>query len=148
MIPRLLSSLSLAVISLVLAACSAPAPRQEDVIAVMESFYTAMDEAKPEAAMAHIAADAVFVESGKLETRAEYEKNHLPFDIEFETKVVGKRSPWQVKFQGDTAWAIATTDYEASNDNPRSFVSAQLAVLTREDGTWRIRSIHWSSLRR
>ena len=76
----------------------------------MESFYGAMKTGDTKGAMQHIAADAVFVESGRLENRAEYEGT----------------------FDG----------------SPVNFVSAQLAVLSRQDGAWRIRSIHWSSRRR
>ncbi|HZI80453.1 MAG TPA: nuclear transport factor 2 family protein [Vicinamibacterales bacterium] len=131
-----------------LAACSAPAPREQDVVAVMEAFYGAMKTGDKAAAMQNIAPDAVFLESGKLETRAEYESSHLPADIEFERQVTGKRSPWQVKFDGDTAWGIATTEFNGTFDgSPVNFVSAQLAVLTRVNGNWQIRSIHWSSRR-
>jgi ketosteroid isomerase-like protein len=98
------------------------------------------------AAMRLIAPDAVFLESGKLETRAEYEANHLPSDIEFESQVTGKRGPLRVTFEGNTAWVIATTEYEGTfNGRPLNFVSAQLMVLTRDSGDWRIRTIHWSS---
>ena len=101
------------------------------------------------AAMRVIAPDAVFLEGGKLETRAQYEANHLPADIEFERQVTGKRGPWSVTFEGNTAWAIATTEYEGKFDgDPVNFVSAQLVVLTRDAGDWRIRSAHWSSYRR
>jgi ketosteroid isomerase-like protein len=131
-----------------LAACATPR-RHEDVVAVMEAFYGAMKTGDTSAAMRHIASDAVFVESGRLETRAEYESNHLPADIQFEKQVTGKRSPWQVTFADDTAWGIATTEYDGTFDgSPVNFVSAQLAVLTRQEGAWRIRSIHWSSRRR
>jgi ketosteroid isomerase-like protein len=131
-------------------ACASPAaPNESDVTSVLEQFYGAMKTGDTGAAMRTIAADAVFVESGNLETRAEYEKNHLPADIEFESQVSGKRNPWRVTFQGDTAWAIATTEYEGTFEkDPVNFVSAQLAVLTRETGVWLIRSIHWSSRRR
>jgi ketosteroid isomerase-like protein len=98
--------------------------------------------------MSVIAPDAVFLESGKLETRAEYETNHLPADIEFESEVTGKRGPMQVKFDGNTAWVIAMTDYDGTfQGSPVSFVSAQLVVLTRDSDRWMIRSIHWSSRR-
>lgn len=131
------------------AACAPSPHRVEDVVAVMESFYGAMKTGDAAAAMQHIAADAVFVESGQIETRAEYEKNHLPADIDFERQVTGTRSPWDVKFDGDTAWGIATTEFNGTFENsPVNFVSAQLAVLTHEEGQWRIRSIHWSSRRR
>jgi ketosteroid isomerase-like protein len=146
---RIRSLSAIALVALVFTACDAPAPREEDVIAVLESFYGAMKTGDAAAAMRPLAADAVFVESGRLETRAQYEMNHLPADIQFEKQVSGKRSPWQVKFQGDTAWAIATTEFDGTFDGtPVAITSAQLAVLTRQDGTWQIRSIHWSSFRR
>ena len=149
---RLFLSVCWSVLAIALGAC-APAPEppsEQDVVAVMESFYGAMKSGDTAAAMRVIAPDAVFVESGRLETRAEYEMNHLPADIEFEAQVTGKRAPWQVKFADDTAWAITTTEYEGTFDaDPVNFVSAQLAVLTRADGgDWMIRSIHWSSRRR
>jgi ketosteroid isomerase-like protein len=102
------------------------------------------------AAMALIAPDALFVESGRLETRAEYETNHLPADINFERQVTGKRGPLRITFKGDAAWVIASTDFEGTFDGSDvNFVSTQLAVLTREDdGRWLIRSIHWSSRRK
>lgn len=119
------------------------------MIAVLESFYGAMKTGDTAAAMRVIAPDAVFLESGKLETRAEYEANHLPADIKFESQVTGKRAPMRVTFEGDTAWVIATTEYEGTFEgSPVNFISAQLMVLTRNSGDWLIRTIHWSSRRR
>ena len=134
-----------------LTACAAEntAETEAAVRGTLESFYGAMGKGDSAAAMALIAPDAMFVESGRLETRDEYEKNHLPADIEFEKQVPGKRGPMRVTLQNDTAWVIAETEFEGSfNGNPVDFVSTQLAVLTRESGNWRIRSIHWSSRRR
>jgi ketosteroid isomerase-like protein len=142
-------ALALTILSGVSLACGAPPAREDEVVAPLTAFYAAMKTGDKAAAMRPIAADAVFVESGKLETRAEYEANHLPADIQFERQVTGKRSPWQVKSQGGTAWVIATTEYEGTFEgSPVNFVSAQLAVLSREAGAWQIRSIHWSSRRR
>jgi ketosteroid isomerase-like protein len=132
-------------------ACGPPPPvppSESEVIAVVESFYGAIKKGDAATAMSLIAPDAVFLESGKLETRAEYEMNHLPADIEFETQVNGKRGPMRVTFDGNTAWVIALTEYDGTfQGNPVSFVSAQLVVLTRDSGSWRIRTIHWSSRR-
>jgi ketosteroid isomerase-like protein len=125
-----------------------PAPNAAEVTAVVESFYSAIKKGDEAAAMSLIAPDAVFLESGRLETRDEYEKNHLPADIDFEGQVTGKRGPMQVTFEGNTAWVIATTEYNGTFDgSPVNFVSAQLVVLTRDSGNWRIRTIHWSSRR-
>jgi ketosteroid isomerase-like protein len=133
--------------AMVVSACAGePAPDEAGVTATIEGFYAAIKKGDSAAAMSFIAPDAVFVESGKLETRAQYEMNHLPNDIEFESQVTGKRRPMDIKFQGDTAWVIAETEYAGSFEgDPVDFVSSQLAVLTRDAGRWVIRSIHWSS---
>ena len=143
--------LVLTVIMLWLPACAAESRSGEEanVTGTLESFYGAMKTGDTAKAMAQIAPDAVFLESGQLETRAEYEANHLPADIAFERQVNGKRGPWRVTIKGDTAWVIATTEFVGTFDGaPVDFVSSQLAVLTRETAGWQIRSIHWSSRRR
>ena len=98
-----------------LPACSpapAPAPPSEaDVKAVVDAFYGGITAGDTNAVMHLIAPDAVFVESGKIETRAEYEANHLPADIDFESKVKAMRGPLRVTFDGrETAWVISTAE--------------------------------------
>jgi ketosteroid isomerase-like protein len=139
------------VLAVAFSACApkrSTATDEADVKAAIESFYAAVKKGDPKAAMAMIAPDGVFVESGRLETRQQYEENHLPLDIDFEKQITGKRSPWRITINGDTAWGIASTAYDGPVDGQDlNFVSTQLAVLTRgEDGKWTIRSIHWSSM--
>jgi ketosteroid isomerase-like protein len=125
-------------------ACDSPPPREADVTAVLDAFYGAIAAGQPDAVMRLIAPDAVFVESGKIETRAEYEANHLPADIEFESQVKAVRGPARVTFDGrDTAWVISRAEYDEGN--PEKYINTQLMVLTRDSGEWRIRSISWSS---
>jgi hypothetical protein len=129
-----------------LSACARtpPPPNEADVVAVVKTFYGGISAAKPADVMRLIAPDAVFMESGKIETRAEYEMNHLPADIEFEQKVKPMRGPLRVTFDGrDTAWVISRTEYDEGN--PEKYVITQLMILTRDTGDWRIRSISWSS---
>ena len=121
-----------------------PAPRESDIKAVVDAFYGAITAGDTAAAMRLIAPDAVFVESGKIETRAEYEANHLPADIEFESQVKAERGPLRVTFDGrDTAWVISRAEYDEGN--PEKYINTQLMVLTRDTGEWRIRTISWSS---
>ena len=111
---------------------------------MVDTFYGAISAGDEAAAMKLIAPDAVFVESGRIETRAEYEANHLPTDIEFESKVKAMRGPLRVTFDGrDTAWVISTAEYDEGN--PEKYINTQLMVLTRDTGDWRIRTISWSS---
>jgi ketosteroid isomerase-like protein len=134
-----------AVLTCLPACAPAPAPPKEaDVVAVVDSFYGAITAGDEKTAMGLIAPDAVFVESGKIETRAEYEANHLPADIEFESKVKASRGPLRVTFDGgNTAWVISTAEYDEGN--PEKYINTQLMVLTRDTGKWQIRTISWSS---
>ena len=54
-----------------------PPPKESDVTAIVDKFYGAVKAGDKKAVMQLIAPDAVFVESGKIETRAEYEDLEL-----------------------------------------------------------------------
>ena len=71
-----------------------------------------------------IADDAVMLEAGSVETRADYGKNHLPADIEFEKGVSTKRSPIRVVVRGDTAWATSTSEVTGTFEGNPSTSSA------------------------
>lgn len=126
-----------------LAACAPAPPKESDVVAIVDAFYGAVKSGDKDAAMRLIAPDAVFVEAGKIETRAQYETNHLPADIEFEKQTKGTRGPARVTFDGNTAWVISTAEYDEGN--PEKYINTQLMVLTHDTGDWRIRTISWSS---
>jgi ketosteroid isomerase-like protein len=115
-------------------------------LAVVDGFHAAVSGGKPEAAMQLLAEDAIMLEAGGVETRSEYEKNHLPADTEFEKGVTTKRSPIRVVVQGDTAWAVSTSEVTGTfQGRPVDFMGAESMVLTRGPAGWRIRAIHWSS---
>lgn len=134
----------LAVLLAVSASCAPAPPREADIETVVNAFYGAISAGDEKAAMNLIAPDAVFMESGKIETRAEYEANHLPADIEFESHVKPVRGPLKVTFDGrNTAWVICRAEYDEGN--PEKYIITQLMVLTRDSGDWRIRTISWSA---
>jgi ketosteroid isomerase-like protein len=121
-------------------------PNEADLTSVVEAFYAAIKAGDADAAMALIAPDAIFVEAANIENRDQYEKNHLPRDIDYESQIDGQRGPLQVTREGDTAWIISTTKYdEKALGNPELYVITQLMVLSRGADGWRIRSICWSS---
>ena len=97
-------------------------------------------------ALSLLAHDAIILESGDVETRDEYRSQHLPADIAFARAVPSVRGPIRVVIHGDAAWAISTTKTRGSYRG-RSIDSqgAELMVVTRVEGRWRIRAIHWSS---
>ena len=119
------------------------------VAAVVDAFHRALKTGDAEGALKLIADDAVFLEGGRIETRAEYAANHLPEDIKFEKAITSKQNPYRVTVVGNVAWAISTSDMTGTfEDQPINIVGAELMVLSREAGGWRIRTIHWSSRRR
>ncbi len=123
-----------------------PATQESEVVAVVDRFHAALVAGDSSSALQVIADDAVMLEAGSVETKAEYGKNHLPADIEFESGVTTKRSPIRVVVLGNTAWATSTSEVTGTYQKRAvDFVGAESMVLSREPGGWRIRAIHWSS---
>lgn len=117
-----------------------------DVAAVVQRFDALMAAGDSAGLLVLLADDAVVLESGGLETRAEFRSHHLPADIKFARAVKGQQGPISVRVQGDVAWASSTTVMQGElNGRTINSVSAELMVLSRESGEWKVRAIHWSS---
>lgn len=116
------------------------------VAAVIERFHTAMTAGDSATMMALLAPDAVILESGGVETRAEYQSHHLSGDIAYAKSMKSTRGPIRVSVRGDVAWASSTsTTTGESRGRQVNSVGAELMVLTRTSAGWRISAIHWSS---
>jgi ketosteroid isomerase-like protein len=123
-----------------------------DSIAVSEAvrqFHDALTRGDSAAALALLADDAVVLEAGGIESRAEYRAHHLPADIQFATAVPAKAGPLQVVLAGAVAWVTSTSEVAGTFEGRAiNSVGAELAVLTRTAKGWQIRAVHWSSRRR
>lgn len=116
------------------------------VASAVEQYHKALGAGDSAAAMALLASDVVILESGDVETRAEYQSHDLSADIEFARAVTSSRGSVKVVLHGDVAWAISTSKTRgAFRGRPIDSQGAELMVLTRERAAWRIRAIHWSS---
>lgn len=116
------------------------------VAMVVDQFHRALETGDSASALSLLAADAIILESGGVETRQEYRSHHLAGDIEFARAVRAERGPVRVTVQGDAAWATSTSTTVGSfRDRAINSANAELMVLTRTAGSWRIRTIHWSS---
>jgi ketosteroid isomerase-like protein len=126
-----------------------PAAQQTEeaaIRAVVSRFHTAVTSGDAAGAMAVVGADAVFLEAGGVETRAEYEKNHLPADIQFEKDVPMKRSALRVVVSGDAAWTTCTTELKGTfQGRAVDSIGTEMMVLSRTPGGWQIRAVSWSS---
>jgi ketosteroid isomerase-like protein len=117
-----------------------------DVAQVVTAFHAALAAGDSVAAMALLSVDAVIQESGGVETRSDYEAHHLPGDIRFARALPGVRSAQRVVVVGDVAWSSSTSATKGTyRDRVINSVGAELMVLSRQAGAWRIRAIHWSS---
>lgn len=116
------------------------------VASVVERFHAAMTVGDSATVMGLLAADAVILESGGAETRAEYRSHHLPADINFAKSMKSRRDPVRVTIRGDVAWASSTSKTTGESRGRRvNSAGAELMVLTRTVEGWRISAIHWSS---
>lgn len=119
------------------------------VAGVIAKFDEALAAGDSAAALALLADDAVILESGGVETMAEYRSHHLRADIGFATANRSQRSPVHVRVRGDVAWASGTkTTQVETNGRATNSTSAELMVLVRTGQGWKIAAIHWSSRRR
>lgn len=124
----------------------AAASDSAEVVHVIESYHTALARADTAAAMALLAADAIILESGGMETREEYRSHHLPADMAFAGAVPRERSSIVVRVHGNTAWAASTSTVRGTfRDREIDARGAELMVLRRTSDGWRIEAIHWSS---
>lgn len=124
-----------------------PAARDSvDAIAVVCRFHAALASGDSAGALELLARDAIVLESGASETVEHYRSHHLPDDIEFARAVQTTHSLARVVTHGYLAWIASTSVNQGRFAGRRiDSVGAELVVLGREHGKWKIQSIHWSS---
>lgn len=125
---------------------SAQASDSAAVAGVIATFHNALQRGDTVAAMAQLADDVLVLESGGLETRADYREHHLPADMTFAGAVPSVRTAVRITVRGDVAWAVSTSRTSGTyRDREINSAGAELMVLTRQSGAWKISAIHWSS---
>lgn len=116
------------------------------VLATVSQFHAALAAGDSLAALALLTDDAIVLESGSVETRAEYRSHHLASDVAFARAVTTERLPLQVTVSGDVAWVSLTSTTKGEyRERPVDSAGAELVVLTRADDGWKIAAVHWSS---
>ena len=116
------------------------------VAGVVADFHAALAGADTAGALELLAPGARILEGGGVETVEEYASHHLPADMAFASAVSRERGPLQVTVRGDVAWAVSTSRVTGTyRDRAIDSRGAELVVLSRHGGSWRIEAIHWSS---
>jgi len=116
------------------------------ITAAVEGFANALQKGDAAAAMEWLAPDALILESGSKQTRAEYEQKHLHEDMAMLKAVPMTRSELVVRQEGSAGWATSlyriNGTFEGKEINSQG---AELMVLTKTAAGWKIRAIHWSN---
>lgn len=125
---------------------SAQSDDVREVRAVVEAFHGALAAGDSTAALGFLAADVTILESGAVEDKSHYRSGHLAGDMRFAQAIPRVRGEMNVTIVGDAAWASSTNTAQGKmGDRDINSAGAELVVLTRDQATWTIRAIHWSS---
>ncbi|MCH7562900.1 MAG: nuclear transport factor 2 family protein [Gemmatimonadetes bacterium] len=122
---------------------------EEQVAAVVEAFHSALAAGDSVTALSMLADDVTILESGGVENKEHYRSGHLAGDMRFAQAVPRERGDMEVSVRGDVAWAHSTSITQGRmGDREINSQGAELVVLAREGGIWKIKAVHWSSRRR
>jgi ketosteroid isomerase-like protein len=131
------------------AAASAQQSPEDRIVAVIDAFHTALSAGDSEAALSHLADDVAILESGGVESKEQYRSGHLAGDMRFAEAVPATRGEIDVTVVGEVAWARSTSVRQGRmGDREINSQGAELMVLARDGGTWKIKALHWSSRQR
>lgn len=119
------------------------------VMGVVAAFHDGLAAGDSAAVLALLAPDALVLEGGRIETRPEYAAHHLASDIAASRALRGDRTARRLSVVGSTAWVASSSSTRGTLQGREvDLEGAELMVLERSDGRWRIVAIHWSSRRR
>jgi len=143
---RLVAAAVVAALSFMATSTVAAQSAESEVARVVNAYHTALASGDSVTALGLLADDVVILESGGLENKEHYRSGHLAGDMRFAQAVPRERGEIHVVFEGDVAWAYSTNTTQGTmGEREINSRGAELMVLARDGGTWKIRAVHWSS---
>lgn len=139
------------VLAALVTAGSAVAQNPDSVAAVaaVERFHGALAASDSALAVSVLADDALVIESGAIQSRAEYLSHHLGADMKGSQGSKGVRSVSNVTVVGTMAYVVSKTETPARGAKGSTASElVELMVVSRTTNGWKIRAVHWSSRRR
>lgn len=129
---------------------AATAQSAEDaVVQVVDTYHRSLAAGDSTTALSLLANEVIILESGGMETKEQYRSGHLSGDMRFAQAVPRERGEIQVRLVGEVAWAWSTNVAQGQmGEREVNSQGAELMVLRRIDGDWRITAVHWSSRQR
>jgi ketosteroid isomerase-like protein len=116
------------------------------ITSTAEDFHKALAAGEPDRVMSLLSADALIVEGGAVQTRDEYQREHLAEDIAYARAVPSTPRDVVIRQEGNVAWVTSTFRLTGEfHDRQVDDLAAETMVLKKIPAGWRIRTIHWSS---
>ena len=78
------------------------------ITSTAEDFHKALAAGEPDRVMSLLSPDALIVEGGSVETRDEYQREHLAEDIAYARAVPSTPRDVIIRQEGDVAWVTST----------------------------------------
>lgn len=118
-------------------------------VAAVEQFHASLTAADSARAVSLLSDDVLVLESGAIQTRAEYLGGHLAADMKGSQGPKAEKTVIKATVVGDAAYVVARmlTAPSGVAGNTGS-ESVELMVLSKTSSGWKIRAVHWSSRRR
>lgn len=133
------------------AAAGAQAPPADSVGAVnaVHEFHAALVASDSVRVVSVLADDVLIMESGHIQTKADYLGGHLAADMKGSQGPQGERTVLKVSIVGNAAYVAARTLTPPTGaQGSTGSELAELMVVSKVGGAWKVRAIHWSSRRR
>lgn len=123
-----------------------PAAEEAAITSTLEELHKALAAGEADKVMGLLLPDALIVEAGNVETRADYQQKHLSEDMAFARAVPVTSRKVVVRQEGNAAW-VTTMSRMVGEFHGQLIDSsaAETALLIRDSGGWRIYSLHWST---
>ena len=124
---------------------SASAPDSAAIVTVVQAFHAALRSSDEAAVRRLLLPTARILEGGRIETVEEYTSGHMSADMAYAAAVTRVADGMQVFQVGDVAWVVSTSrttgEYRGREIDSRG---AEMMIVHRVDGAWRIAAIQWS----
>lgn len=122
---------------------------EDEVVNVIDAFHEALVAGDSTTALSYLADDVAILESGGIENKHHYRSGHIKGDMRFAKAVPRDRGEITVTIIGDVAWAYSSSITQGKmGEREINSQGAELVVLVKENGDWKIKAIHWSSRKR
>lgn len=109
-------------------------------------FENAMIENDSESASNLLHDEVIIMEGDGTETKEEYLSHHFHSDGRFLSAMNRELITEKINFDGNIAWVSTITALKGTySDRDIDMTSLELAVLKKENDSWKIVALHWSS---